>query len=183
MPTLHAIPLRLPAGFAAVLVTLALAPDAPAAVAARAGAAPTAMVRAQPADSPASRLTVAAVKAKLAAATQSSPPDLSKSDLSGLDLTGVDFKRANLAGALLAGTKLAGANLFSCDLADASLAGADATKANLDGTVLRRANLEKANLQGASMFATIIEADRKSTRLNSSHVESSYAVFCLRKKR
>src|SRR5438874_8310370 len=26
------------------------------------------------------------------------------------------------------------------------------------------------------------ERDRKSTRLNSSHVESSYAVFCLKKK-
>src|SRR5690606_41280362 len=27
------------------------------------------------------------------------------------------------------------------------------------------------------------EGDRKSTRLNSSHVKSSYAVFCLKKKR
>src|SRR5690349_21921464 len=27
------------------------------------------------------------------------------------------------------------------------------------------------------------QVDRKSTRLNSSHVESSYAVFCLKKKR
>src|SRR5690349_25039938 len=27
------------------------------------------------------------------------------------------------------------------------------------------------------------QADRKSTRLNSSHVESSYAVFCLKKKK
>src|SRR5690349_23203480 len=27
------------------------------------------------------------------------------------------------------------------------------------------------------------QQDRKSTRLNSSHVESSYAVFCLKKKR
>src|SRR5438874_10590038 len=27
------------------------------------------------------------------------------------------------------------------------------------------------------------QADRKSTRLNSSHVEISYAVFCLKKKR
>src|SRR5690349_22846378 len=27
------------------------------------------------------------------------------------------------------------------------------------------------------------ELDRKSTRLNSSHVESSYAVFCLKKKK
>src|SRR5690606_40218813 len=29
---------------------------------------------------------------------------------------------------------------------------------------------------------TVLEADRKSTRLNSSHVKSSYAVFCLKKK-
>src|SRR5690349_22724241 len=29
----------------------------------------------------------------------------------------------------------------------------------------------------------MIEGDRKSTRLNSSHVESSYAVFCLKKKK
>src|SRR6267378_4890474 len=28
-----------------------------------------------------------------------------------------------------------------------------------------------------------VHADRKSTRLNSSHVESSYAVFCLKKKK
>src|SRR5690349_23393515 len=28
-----------------------------------------------------------------------------------------------------------------------------------------------------------IETDRKSTRLNSSHVEISYAVFCLKKKK
>src|SRR5690349_24129635 len=27
------------------------------------------------------------------------------------------------------------------------------------------------------------QADRKSTRLNSSHVETSYAVFCLKKKK
>src|SRR5690349_22883999 len=29
----------------------------------------------------------------------------------------------------------------------------------------------------------VIEVDRKSTRLNSSHVEISYAVFCLKKKK
>src|SRR5690349_24123330 len=29
----------------------------------------------------------------------------------------------------------------------------------------------------------VAEADRKSTRLNSSHVEISYAVFCLKKKK
>src|SRR5690606_39358350 len=29
---------------------------------------------------------------------------------------------------------------------------------------------------------TVLEQDRKSTRLNSSHVKISYAVFCLKKK-
>src|SRR5690554_1827308 len=32
-------------------------------------------------------------------------------------------------------------------------------------------------------FSTFVEADRKSTRLNSSHVRISYAVFCLKKKK
>src|SRR5204862_1550451 len=31
--------------------------------------------------------------------------------------------------------------------------------------------------------ATVAKPDRKSTRLNSSHVEISYAVFCLKKKK
>src|SRR5699024_12314981 len=34
---------------------------------------------------------------------------------------------------------------------------------------------------GAKLSGTVIE-DRKSTRLNSSHVSISYAVFCLKKK-
>src|SRR5690349_24057310 len=32
-------------------------------------------------------------------------------------------------------------------------------------------------------FQAILRPDRKSTRLNSSHVEISYAVFCLKKKK
>src|SRR5690349_23780726 len=39
-----------------------------------------------------------------------------------------------------------------------------------------------AGLDFAS-FMTMGDADRKSTRLNSSHVEISYAVFCLKKKK
>src|SRR3712207_7374271 len=31
--------------------------------------------------------------------------------------------------------------------------------------------------------ALVVEADRKSTRLNSSHANISYAVFCLKKKK
>src|SRR5690554_7278183 len=36
---------------------------------------------------------------------------------------------------------------------------------------------------GAHQYEQVVEADRKSTRLNSSHVRISYAVFCLKKKR
>src|SRR5690606_41726109 len=35
----------------------------------------------------------------------------------------------------------------------------------------------------ARMITTVTRRDRKSTRLNSSHVKISYAVFCLKKKR
>src|SRR5438874_9083321 len=41
-------------------------------------------------------------------------------------------------------------------------------------------------LRPLPLVAALLRAgqqDRKSTRLNSSHVESSYAVFCLKKKR
>src|SRR5438874_6157320 len=42
------------------------------------------------------------------------------------------------------------------------------------------ASLPSASRRGRSRSA---RADRKSTRLNSSHVEISYAVFCLKKKK
>src|SRR5690349_23263273 len=37
--------------------------------------------------------------------------------------------------------------------------------------------------QGSCCDRDVHEEDRKSTRLNSSHVEISYAVFCLKKKK
>src|SRR5690349_23413219 len=57
-----------------------------------------------------------------------------------------------------------------------------------------RANLEPVHLGTGERHAGIrvevppaeimrVELDRKSTRLNSSHVENSYAVFCLKKKK
>src|SRR5436309_9720088 len=36
---------------------------------------------------------------------------------------------------------------------------------------------------GGTAYLTVLEVDRKSTRLNSSHVKISYAVFCLKKKK
>src|SRR5699024_11534335 len=37
--------------------------------------------------------------------------------------------------------------------------------------------------RGLISFKFLVNADRKSTRLNSSHVSISYAVFCLKKKK
>src|SRR5204863_627318 len=53
---------------------------------------------------------------------------------------------------------------------------------------LRVAGLRAGRLQECrvAVFPFVLESlprDRKSTRLNSSHVEISYAVFCLKKKR
>src|SRR5436853_4880620 len=45
--------------------------------------------------------------------------------------------------------------------------------------VLLRASARDCNLHAISTIA----ADRKSTRLNSSHLGISYAVFCLKKKK
>src|SRR5690625_4866579 len=42
--------------------------------------------------------------------------------------------------------------------------------------------LAAAGIVGSFLSAIIWIVDRKSTRLNSSHVASSYAVFCLKKK-
>src|SRR5438874_3926223 len=39
------------------------------------------------------------------------------------------------------------------------------------------------DLTGPVGVDRVVELDRKSTRLNSSHVEISYAVFCLKKKK
>src|SRR2546421_2965825 len=41
----------------------------------------------------------------------------------------------------------------------------------------------KRSLLGSAAFACLLSTDRKSTRLNSSHDQISYAVFCLKKKK
>src|SRR5699024_12384576 len=52
----------------------------------------------------------------------------------------------------------------------------------LDGRVLDH-EPGRARLHGAAQVPGPTEGDRKSTRLNSSHVSISYAVFCLKKKK
>src|SRR5690606_40970407 len=39
------------------------------------------------------------------------------------------------------------------------------------------------SMSGAGVAMPLVDLDRKSTRLNSSHVKISYAVFCLKKKK
>src|SRR5690606_39809149 len=41
---------------------------------------------------------------------------------------------------------------------------------------------ERVHVPGAAVAELMARRDRKSTRLNSSHVKISYAVFCLKKK-
>src|SRR5690349_23975972 len=55
-------------------------------------------------------------------------------------------------------------------------------------TPARRNSAEPATAQSISgartaVVGAVCARDRKSTRLNSSHVEISYAVFCLKKKK
>src|SRR5690242_21076920 len=49
------------------------------------------------------------------------------------------------------------------------------------GAILNCACWETPLLQGFRHF--VVKQDRKSTRLNSSHMSISYAVFCLKKKK
>src|SRR5690554_7639729 len=59
----------------------------------------------------------------------------------------------------------------------ALLAGADRLEGTLLGNGERTGNLDLVTV------AMNLYRDRKSTRLNSSHVRISYAVFCLKKKK
>src|SRR5258707_9507274 len=52
-------------------------------------------------------------------------------------------------------------------------------RSDLTGVNLQGAHLHRMNLAGADLMQM---RDRKSTRLNSSHANISYAVFCLKKK-
>src|SRR5690348_17580137 len=57
------------------------------------------------------------------------------------------------------------------------------TKALIDGPIARREIGPLLPLGLLALALGILEADRKSTRLNSSHPSISYAVFCLKKKK
>src|SRR2546427_9645304 len=57
------------------------------------------------------------------------------------------------------------------------------TRASSKGARPSAAMVEKATTSSESPYFKRTDADRKSTRLNSSHSQISYAVFCLKKKK
>src|SRR2546430_8798270 len=56
-------------------------------------------------------------------------------------------------------------------------------KESLQGIVVNMINTTAAVEQASHAVTTNADGDRKSTRLNSSHSQISYAVFCLKKKK
>src|SRR2546430_13591544 len=61
--------------------------------------------------------------------------------------------------------------------------GARAVEWGLVDEVVPRSKLVEIVKRRAAEFAARTDRDRKSTRLNSSHSQISYAVFCLKKKK
>src|SRR5256885_8665848 len=59
----------------------------------------------------------------------------------------------------------------------------DAMEFNLEGLSTEAPAPTQATPQAGGVLETAAKADRKSTRLNSSHLVISYAVFCLKKKK
>src|SRR5688572_30882652 len=51
------------------------------------------------------------------------------------------------------------------------------------GHLFTKLNRQFVGINNAAVIAQRFDADRKSTRLNSSHSQISYAVFCLKKKK
>src|SRR5690606_42070961 len=66
------------------------------------------------------------------------------------------------------------AKIFPADRADYAVASEDVFLTGFNDTPL--------NTLSDSLNLSFVIRDRKSTRLNSSHVKISYAVFCLKKK-
>src|SRR5207249_5402895 len=56
------------------------------------------------------------------------------------------------------------------------------SKISPDGGLMPKGIVLFCLILGCCLFATLAADNRKSTRLNSSHVSISYAVFCLKKK-
>src|SRR5438067_5579834 len=57
------------------------------------------------------------------------------------------------------------------------------SRSRVAGVLVRKSHPLRSFAHAAALQRFVVSADRKSTRLNSSHVSISYAVFCLKKKK
>src|SRR3712207_8202522 len=80
------------------------------------------------------------------------------------------FRSRDASGNFSAGTITAALN------GNASTATTATNATNFSGTL-------SGDVTGTQSATTVASVDRKSTRLNSSHANISYAVFCLKKKK
>src|SRR5690606_39799599 len=82
---------------------------------------------------------------------------------------------------------LVGAEAFTkvCELADGTVVSPGTVASLADEMVVERIVMDGPSrvLDIGRARSFVGAADRKSTRLNSSHVKNSYAVFCLKKKK
>src|SRR2546427_1180225 len=74
-------------------------------------------------------------------------------------------------------------SLWVFDLPDVVVIAAHATEQAVGADPVARRFHEVRHGDGVGVGSRRLERDRKSTRLNSSHSQISYAVFCLKKKR
>src|SRR3989475_7326212 len=74
--------------------------------------------------------------------------------------------------------------LYDAGLAESGLDGAAQQQLREKAAVWRFVHLAESQSRAEDeLAAALLETDRKSTRLNSSHSQISYAVFCLKKKK
>src|SRR5699024_12581902 len=108
------------------------------------------------------------------------PNELILKELYTDELEEVETKQASLASITDEINELVEA--AKVEESDEEAALGDALNAREDDFTLSAVRSEIKNVEKDSNEYELLDKDRKSTRLNSSHVSISYAVFCLKKK-
>src|SRR2546426_11319334 len=116
----------------------------------------------------------------LAAPLTTPPPSRAQGVDVYINITGGGTKKLNIA--IPEFTVTTGADPAATGKLLASITGADLTFSGLFSVVAATGAIPADNAAALKQSWTDF-ADRKSTRLNSSHLVISYAVFCLKKKK
>src|SRR3712207_8205783 len=79
-------------------------------------------------------------------------------------------------------SELAAGAVRSSQIFDDTIGGADIGSSAISSDEIAASGVGDSDIADDAVDSAEIDADRKSTRLNSSHANISYAVFCLKKK-